>query len=91
MEVINEYWSKTQHAAIAFLPHLLSAVLTLVIGIVIIKIFRKIMMRFIDNKIFDATLLKFVMDVLIWAFRALLFVSVITKLGGRNFGILLQL
>lgn len=81
MEVINEYWQKTQNVAIAFWPHLLSAVLTLVIGVLIIKIFRKIMMRLIENKKFDATLLKFVMDVLIWTFRALLFVSVITKLG----------
>jgi len=81
MEVLNEYWQKTAHAAIAFWPHLLSAVLTLVIGIVVIKIFRKIMMRLIDQKRFDATLLKFIMDVLVWTFRALLFVSVITKLG----------
>jgi small conductance mechanosensitive channel len=81
MEVLNEYWQKTAHAAIAFWPHLLSAVLTLVIGIIVIKIFRKIMMRLIDQKRFDATLLKFIMDVLVWTFRALLFVSVITKLG----------
>lgn len=81
MEVLNEYWQKTAHAAIAFWPHLLSAVLTLVVGIVVIKIFRKIMMRLIDQKRFDATLLKFIMDVLVWTFRALLFVSVITKLG----------
>lgn len=81
MEKINEFWQKTQAAAMAFWPNLLSAVLTLVIGILIIKIFRAIMMRLIDRKRFDATLLKFVMDVLIWTFRALLFVSVITKLG----------
>ena len=81
MEKINEYWQKTEAAAMAFWPNLLSAILTLVIGIVIIKIFRAIMMRLINRKRFDATLLKFVMDVLIWTFRALLFVSVITKLG----------
>ena len=39
------------------------------------------MMKLIDKKKIDTTLLKFVMDVLIWTFRALLFVSVITKLG----------
>ena len=81
MEKINEYWKKTEAASMAFWPNLLSAILTLVIGIIIIKIFRMIMMRLISRKRFDDTLLKFVMDVLIWTFRALLFVSVITKLG----------
>jgi small conductance mechanosensitive channel len=81
MKKINEYWQKTEAAAMAFWPNLLSAILTLVIGIIIIKIFRLIMMRLITGKRFDDTLLKFVMDVLIWTFRALLFVSVITKLG----------
>jgi small conductance mechanosensitive channel len=81
MEKIHEYWKKTEAAAMAFWPNLLSAILTLVIGILIIKIFRVIMMRLINRKRFDDTLLKFVMDVLIWTFRALLFVSVITKLG----------
>lgn len=81
MEKINEYWQKTEAAAMAFWPNLLSAILTLFVGIVFIKIFRTIMMRLINRKRFDATLLKFLMDVLIWTFRALLFVSVITKLG----------
>jgi small conductance mechanosensitive channel len=81
MKILNEYWQKTSHAAMEFWPHLLSAVLTLVIGVLIIKVFRKIMTRLIERKEFDTTLLKFVMDVLVWIFRALLFVSVITKLG----------
>ena len=81
MEKINEYWHKTEAALMAFWPNLLSAILTLVLGTIIIKVFRAIMMRLINRKRFDATLLKFVMDVLIWTFRALLFVSVITKLG----------
>jgi len=81
MEIINEYWQKTAHTVMAFWPHLLSAVITLVIGIIIIRVFKKIMIRLIDKKRFDDTLLKFVMDVLIWTFRALLFVSIITKLG----------
>lgn len=81
MNYLNEYWQKTVQATASFLPHLLSAVVTLFIGIVIIKLFRKIMLRLIDKKRFDTTMLKFVMDVLIWTFRALLFVSIITKLG----------
>jgi len=81
MEVIDQYWKKTVNATITFWPHLLSAIITLVIGIIVIRIFRKIMMGLIERKSFDATMLKFVMDVLVWTFRALLFISVITKLG----------
>ncbi|WP_348822887.1 mechanosensitive ion channel family protein [Flavobacterium aestuarii] len=81
MEALNEYWQKTVQAAMAFWPHLLSAVITLIIGVFAIKIFKKIMMRLIDKKRFDPTMLKFVTDVLIWIFRALLFISIITKLG----------
>ncbi|GGE94842.1 mechanosensitive ion channel family protein [Flavobacterium limi] len=81
MEIINQYWQKTLRAAITFWPHLLSAIITLAIGLIIIKIFRKVMTKLIDRKRFDTTLLKFVMDVLIWVFRALLFISIITKLG----------
>lgn len=81
MEIINKFWDKTSHAIVAYWPQLLSAVITLIIGLIIIKFFRRIMTRLIEKKRFDATLLKFVMDVLIWIFRVLLFVSVITKLG----------
>ena len=81
MEKASQYWQKTQAALMAFWPNLLSAIITLVIGVIIIKIFRVIMMRLINRKRFDTTLLKFLMDVMVWTFRALLFISVITKLG----------
>src|SRR5690606_8674072 len=55
--------------------------ITLFVGYIFIKFFRRMMMRFIQRKRFDTTVLKFTMDVFIWIFRVLLFVSVITKLG----------
>ncbi|THD31835.1 mechanosensitive ion channel family protein [uncultured Flavobacterium sp.] len=81
METLNQYFQKAVHTTTAFLPHLLSAIITLVVGFIIIRLFRKFMMRLIEKKRFDATLLKFVMDVAVWTMRALLFVSIITKLG----------
>ncbi|MBC8644334.1 mechanosensitive ion channel [Flavobacterium lindanitolerans] len=78
---MNQYFQKAVHTTTAFLPHLLSAIITLVVGFIIIRLFRKFMMRLIEKKRFDATLLKFVMDVAVWTMRALLFVSIITKLG----------
>jgi small conductance mechanosensitive channel len=81
MEYINEYWQKLVLATTSFLPNLISAIITLFIGYIFIKFFRRMMMRFIQRKRFDTTVLKFTMDVFIWIFRVLLFVSVITKLG----------
>lgn len=81
METLKQYFQKAVHTTTAFLPHLLSAIITLVVGFIIIRLFRKFMMRLIEKKRFDATLLKFVMDVAVWTMRALLFVSIITKLG----------
>jgi len=81
MEFINLYWQKLTNAVATFLPHLLSAIITLVIGILFIKLFKVLMTRLLKRKNLDTTMLKFLMDVLIWTFRALLFVSIITKLG----------
>lgn len=81
MESINVYWQKMVQALIGFLPSLFSAFITLIVGYLLIKLFRRLMMRFIQRKRFDTTVLKFTMDVFIWIFRVLLFVSVITKLG----------
>lgn len=81
MGYFEEYWEKAVLAFMGYLPNLLSAVVTLIVGYLLIKLFRRMMMRFIERKRFDTTVLKFTMDVFIWIFRILLFVSVITKLG----------
>ena len=81
METINDYLERAIQSTAAFLPHVVSAIITLIIGIIFIKLFRRFMMRLVNRKRIDPTLLKFATDVLIWVFRALLFVSVITKLG----------
>src|SRR5690606_4081549 len=81
MESINDYWHKMVQSIFAFLPNLVSAFITFIVGYMLIKLFRKMMMRFIERKRFDTTVLKFMMDVFIWIFRILLFVSIITKLG----------
>lgn len=81
MESINDYWQKMVQALVGFLPSLFSAVITLIVGYILIKLFRRLMMRFIERKRFDTTILKFTMDLFIWVFRVLLFVTVITKLG----------
>lgn len=81
MEYLEEYWQRAVQGFIGYLPNLLSAFITLIVGYILIKLFRRMMMRFNERKRFDTTVLKFTMDVFIWVFRILLFVSIITKLG----------
>jgi small conductance mechanosensitive channel len=78
---LSHYWEVLADVLVLYIPKLLSATVTLIIGLLIIKLFRRIIKNLMTKRDLDPTLLKFVMDVLTWIFRVLLFVSVITKLG----------
>ena len=79
--LINKY----SDLIVLYIPKLIVAIVTLIIGLLLIKLFRRflknVMMRREDM---DPTLLKFVMDVFTWIFRVLLFISVIEKLGVKT-------
>ena len=64
-----------------YIPNILWAIATLVIGIIIIKVFRRVITTLMQNKEMDPTFLKFVLDVFTWIFRVMLFISIIGKLG----------
>lgn len=64
-----------------FIPSLLKALLILTVGIIAIKIFRRIMTRIMTSREMDPTFLKFVLDVCTWIFRATLIVAIIQQLG----------
>ncbi|RDI15849.1 mechanosensitive ion channel family protein [Flavobacterium sp. AG291] len=72
-------WATT--TVINFIPNLLRAVAFLVIGIMLIKIFRKIITRLMMSREMDPTFLKFVLDVCTWIFRVTLIISIIDQLG----------
>ncbi|PZR21791.1 MAG: mechanosensitive ion channel protein MscS [Flavobacterium psychrophilum] len=72
-------WATT--TVINFIPNLLRAVAFLVIGIILIKIFRKIITRLMMSREMDPTFLKFVLDVCTWIFRVTLIISIIDQLG----------
>ncbi len=74
---INRFFTAIGH----FIPNLVAAAITLVIGLLLIKLFRRFINGLMVKRDVDPTLLRFVMDVMTWIFRVLLFVSVITKLG----------
>ena len=79
---VDQYIERFLNQMVDYAPSLLGALATLVIGLLVIKLFRRVLKTLMDKKEdLDPTLLKFVMDVFTWIFRVLLFVSVIGKLG----------
>lgn len=81
---LQSYLSNFLTVFIEYSPKLISAILLLIIGIYAIKITNKIVKRVMVKNNFDPTLSKFLADILLWALRVLLFVTVISKLGIDN-------
>ncbi|MCR5863350.1 mechanosensitive ion channel [Flavobacterium sp. J372] len=81
MKEIDYYWDKLNAMTVEYAPKVVVAAITLIIGLLIIKLFRRVLKRLMTERDFDPTLLKFVMDVFTWIFRVLLIISVIGKLG----------
>jgi len=77
----DEYIAMFSDRIIAFFPDLIKAVVILFIGLLLIKFFRRFMLRLMAKKNHDPTVLKFMMDLLTWVFRVILIVAVIDALG----------
>jgi len=67
---------------IGYLPNILKAIGILIIGLILIKVLRRVITGIITKKPeHDPTLLKFILDVATWILRAFLFVVIIGRLG----------
>jgi len=79
---VQQYIHQFTNIILGYIPNVIKAILILVVGIVIIKILRRVitglMTKTADH---DPTLLKFVLDVATWILRAFIFVAVIGALG----------
>lgn len=80
-EDYQRYMDQIVEKAIDFLPGLIGAIITLFVGLWLIKIINKLVRKFFDNKEYDVTLEKFMADLIDWSLKILLFVLVITQLG----------
>ncbi|MFL9843093.1 mechanosensitive ion channel family protein [Flavobacterium rhizosphaerae] len=82
MDNLHDYAAAFTAMIIGYIPRLIKAVLVLIIGIFIIKFFRKFMKRMmVRREDMDPTLIKFLLDLGTWALRVLLFIIVIGSLG----------
>ncbi len=78
--IIN-YIEENISILIEYTPRLITAFFILFIGHYTIKIFKRLMNKKVRKREFEPTLSKFLIDVLIWVLRVLLFVTFISKLG----------
>lgn len=62
-------------------PKLISAFVILIVGIYAIRFINKMVKKIMVKRNLDPTLSKFLVDILIWVLRVLLFVTFISKLG----------
>jgi small conductance mechanosensitive channel len=79
-DIIN-YFNDNLNILIDYSPKLIVAFTILVVGHYAIKIFKRLISRKVRKKEFEPTLSKFLIDILIWVLRVLLFVTFISKLG----------
>lgn len=84
IENIDVYITRFYSNLVDYIPSLISAVIILVLGLLIIRLFRGIVKNLMTKKELDPTLLKFVLDVFTWVFRVILFVTVIDQLGVKT-------
>lgn len=79
---LEQYIQSFIDLLVGYVPNIIKAILILTIGLILIKIVRRIITGIVTKKPeHDPTLLKFVLDVATWTLRAFIFVSIIGALG----------
>ncbi|GLB48577.1 mechanosensitive ion channel family protein [Neptunitalea lumnitzerae] len=82
---LSEYWDKAIAVTVEYAPKiagaLISAVLTLVIGLWIIKIINRLVKKIFEKRDVDLSLRTFLGNLINWSLKIMLFIVVVTQLG----------
>jgi small conductance mechanosensitive channel len=78
---MEQYLNQLKFILIEYTPKVLMALAVLIIGLLIIKIFVNTTKKILTNKEVDITLQKFLLNLLNWVLKILLFITVVAKLG----------
>lgn len=81
MEKMDHVLTSYLENAIAYIPHIVTSLLILALGLWVIKLSQNIAKRILAKRNIDPTFSSFILDVLLWGFRVLLFVVIASKLG----------
>ncbi|NCT18650.1 MAG: mechanosensitive ion channel protein [Flavobacteriaceae bacterium CG_4_8_14_3_um_filter_34_10] len=80
-EDINSYIVRFGTRFLDFLPNIISAVLLLFVGLWLIKMIKKIIIRIFNSRDVEETLKQFLLGIIGWTLKILLFITVISQLG----------
>ncbi|MBZ0326375.1 MAG: mechanosensitive ion channel [Altibacter sp.] len=78
---IDTYLDNYAQKLIDFLPSIFAALVLLIVGLWIIKITIKLTRRIFEKRALDETLKKFLLDLISWLLKIVLFITVIAQLG----------
>jgi small conductance mechanosensitive channel len=78
---VIDYVERNTSMLIDYSPKLIAAFFILFVGHYAIKIFKRLISKNVQKREFEPTLSKFLIDILTWLLRVLLFVTFISKLG----------
>jgi small conductance mechanosensitive channel len=81
---LDAYIAEFVDHLVAFIPNLFVALVFLIVGIIAIKIFRKVITRLMTTRDVDPTFLKFILDACTWIFRAVLLLLIVEQLGVKT-------
>lgn len=81
---IEQFIEHFTQILVEYSPRIISSVLIFIIGWWAIRLIRKIMNRLMTRRKVDPTLTRFLNNIIIWSLKALLFVTIISRLGVEN-------
>lgn len=81
VEKMNNLFVHYFNFLVDYSPRVVSAILIALVGMWGIKIFSKVAERIMIKREIEPTLIQFILDILVWGVRILLFVTVISRLG----------
>lgn len=81
MENLNEYFGILKGLLLEYSPKVVYAIVLLIVGLFIISLIVKGAKKVMRKRGFEETLIKFLSNLIGWALKILLFVSIIAKLG----------
>lgn len=81
MQNFNEYLKWFVNLLIEYTPKLVYAFVILIGGLIAIKLIRTIILKVMKKRDMDPTAVRFLLDILTWALRVMLFIIFIAQLG----------
>jgi small conductance mechanosensitive channel len=81
LESLKAHQETLINLAVAYVPQVLLALLTLVVGLWLIGVFTRLLRKTLDKRGVDPTLTPFLMSLLSWGLKALLIISVASMVG----------